>query len=120
MQTEAFICLATGKTYFRGDDDEWDELPEDIEDDSKYLLVPGKHDLDLGLALVMRFTYSNAPHLEERIHDIFRRKGAYSRFKELLLANDLLDSWYEYENQATREALEEWASENGIIVRHDD
>jgi hypothetical protein len=89
-------------------------LPEDIEDETKYVLVPGKHDLDLGRSLVMRFTYSNAPHLEERIRDIFRRKGAYSRFKELLLANDLLDSWYE----ATREALEEWASENGITVHH--
>ena len=119
LEAEAFICLATGKTYFRGDD-ELDELPEDIEDETKYVLVPGKHDFDLGRSLVMRFTYSNAPHLEERIQDIFQRKGAYSRFKDLLLANDMLDSWYDYENQAIREALEEWASENGIIVRHGD
>lgn len=117
LQAEAFVCLATGKTYFRGDD-ELDELPDDIEDDSRYVLVPGRNDLDLGRALVMRFTYRNAPHLEDRTLDIFRRKGAYSRFKDLLLANDLLDSWHEYENQAIREALEEWASENGLAVRH--
>lgn len=117
FQTQAFICRSTGKTYFRGDD-ELDELPEDIEDDSKYVVVPGKNEFDLGLALVMRFTYRHAPQLEQSIQDLFRRKGAYSRFKDLLLANDLLDSWHEYESQATQDALEAWASENGFSVRH--
>lgn len=117
FQVRAFICRSTGKAYFRGDDEQ-DELPENIEDDTKYAVVPGKNDLDLGRALVMRFTYRHAPQLEQTIQDLCRRKSAYSRFKDLLLTNDLLDSWHEYENQATQDALEAWASENGFSVRH--
>lgn len=120
FNTEAFISRATGEFYYRGDDSVDEPLPQDIEDENLYIALPNKHDLDLGHELIYKFARHNAAHLEQDIREIFRRKGAYSRFKDLLLANDLLDSWYKYESQATRTALEEWASANGFSVRDQD
>ena len=47
-------------------------------------------------------------------HNIFRRAGAYSRFKYFLEERGLLQQWYDYENAVQREALQEWCEENGI------
>ena len=45
---------------------------------------------------------------------MFRRKGAYSAFKDRLARKGMLDQWYEYEAQAQRQALREWCEELGI------
>ncbi|MGG2398807.1 UPF0158 family protein [Pseudomonas sp. SH1-B] len=114
--TAAYISRSTGQCYYCGDESP-DEIPDDIEDDSQYACVPSQHDLDLGQRLIHRFIGEQAPHLEQDVYDIFRHKGAYSRFKNLLAAKGLLDRWHQYENQATREALTEWAEENGFKVQ---
>jgi hypothetical protein len=45
---QAFLCKHTGKLYWRSDTvDGLDELPDDIDDDEKYLQIPHKRDLDL-------------------------------------------------------------------------
>jgi hypothetical protein len=49
-----------------------------------------------------------------QVNGIFRRKGAYSRYKELLNAKGLLDKWYKYEDQRTKEELRAWCAENDI------
>jgi hypothetical protein len=61
-----------------------DELPEDIEDPDKYISIPHKNDLGLGKALVIEFTSQYLPGEIDRVYSIFSRKGAYSRYKELL------------------------------------
>lgn len=115
-ETEAYISRSTGESYYCGDESQ-DEIPDDIEDDDQYARVPNPRDLDLGQPLIHRFIGEQAAHLEQDVYDIFRRKGAYSRFKNLLAAKGLLDRWHQYENQATREALIEWAEENGFKVQ---
>jgi hypothetical protein len=45
---------------------------------------------------------------------MFRHRGAYRRFKELLEHQDLLEAWYDYERSKTLEALREWAQDEGI------
>lgn len=52
----------------------------------------------------------------DAVHDAFRRRGAWSRFMDMLDAKDLLQAWYEYENQATVEALSDWAEGEGFAV----
>jgi len=44
------------------------------------------------------------------------RQGAYSRSKELLDDNGLLQEWYKYENSTGETALREWASDEGFAV----
>jgi hypothetical protein len=99
---------------------EWDsELfpqPDDIDDDEKYLSLPGQRDLDLGTRLVMRFAADRLPRCYDEIADIFRRKGAYRRFKDYLMRVGALESWYAYEQEAKEKALREWCEVNGVEV----
>jgi len=63
---------------------------------------------------VFRFVQGQAPELMDDVEDIFRRRGAYGRFKDLLDDIDLLEQWYAYEEQATRTALRAWCDENDV------
>ena len=114
-ETQAFISRSTGRFFFQGPDGPEDpDFPEDVENDSDYLAVPHKQQLDLGRSLVLRFIDETAPRLGDEVRDIFRRSGAFSKFKALLQRTRLLDAWHAYESAATRRALEQWAAANGL------
>ena len=51
------------------------------------------------------------------MYSIFRRKGAYSRYKDFLESKGVLENWYEYENERQKVALKEWCKENNIEVK---
>jgi hypothetical protein len=83
---EAWVCRTTGKIYVRSDyvDPEEEQIPEDIDEDDKYVPIPTSRDLDLGRDLVFRFVQAQMPQQMDRVYDIFGRKGAYGRFHQLL------------------------------------
>ena len=57
-----FLCRETGEMHWHsGNGDNFEELPEDIDDREKYVKLPDKRDLDLGQRLVMRFTREELP-----------------------------------------------------------
>lgn len=56
------------------------------------------------------------PALAHKVDEIFRRRGAYGRFKDLLEREGRLDEWYAYERQAAQAALLAWATEKGMRV----
>ena len=51
----AILCRRTGKIYLRSEfsdfDELNDELPDDVEDEEKYLTIPNKRELGLGKPL---------------------------------------------------------------------
>jgi hypothetical protein len=112
----AWICLGTGKIYWRssatGLDDE--DLPEDIDDSDWYLAVPSQRDLDLGHRLVLTFAAQELPDDYDMVTGFFRHRGAYSRFKSLLQTRGRLARWYEFENRETDEALLAWCTAHSI------
>lgn len=113
---QAFLNKETGQVFWHtelGDDPE--ELPDDI-DDAKYISIPHKNELELGKNLAVMFDYQHLPRQADEVEAIFRRKGAYSRFKDLLASKGALDQWYEYEAQAQDKALRQWCEENQIKV----
>jgi len=110
----AFLSKETGEIFYISGMGDSDDLPEDMEDSDEYIEIPHKNDLDLGNRLVMEFITEQCPELLEKVHAMFRRKGAYSRYKELLDSKGLLERWYDYENQNTKEALRQWCADNGI------
>ena len=115
-----YLCRKTGKIYYGSDEycpDE--ELPEDVDDSSLYAQVPDKRDLDLGKRLVMRFVSRALPDEYDKVDDIFHRKGAYSRYKDLLFKYGLLEDWYDFENLSTQKALCGWAEDEGFTVEID-
>jgi len=113
----AFLCKETGELFYTSEMGDSDELPEDIDNLDKYISIPHKNDLDLGKSLVIEFTSKYLPEELDGVYSIFRRKGAYSRYKDFLLRKGFLDEWYKYENERQDMVLKEWCRSNNIEIK---
>jgi hypothetical protein len=116
FDNEAYVDSETGKIYYSGDDIE-EELPEDIFENDKYLLIPTKHDLDLGKRVALEFAAEVIPDELNNVYHMFGSRGAYSRFKSLLHSLECTEKWYAFENKAMRDAVIEWCKEHSIQYR---
>ena len=113
-ENEAYLDRQSGKIYWHsefGDNDE--ELPDDIGDE-KYISIPDKRQLDLGKPLVLDFAREFLPDDYDEVRHIFSGRGAYRRYKDLLVRRGTLERWYDFSNKAEEAALREWCVENGI------
>ena len=72
--------------------------------------------MDLGKDLVFEFVEKFIPDAYERIDKIFRKRGAYSRYKDLLDSKGVLQKWYDFENQREQSALLQWCEDNEIDI----
>ena len=121
LEHHAFISLDTGTIYWISELNPLEEeVPEDLETSDRYLAIPHKNDLDLGSDLALRFTAEELPGRYARVEESFRHRGAYARFKDLLVSEDCLDKWYAFEADSTERALKNWCAENDIDVIEDD
>jgi hypothetical protein len=117
FDAHAYISRETGKIYLDCVDVCGEvEIPGDVDDPDVYVEAPTRQGLNLGKRLVLRFVARALPDRYEEVEDIFRRKGAYSRFKNLLLHHGMLEAWYEHERLATQKALVAWAKTEGFQV----
>lgn len=110
----AVVNLETGETYFASDLAGINEIPEDVDESDKYISIPGKYELNLGRQLVFDFVSDYLPDEYDEVRYIFKRKGAYGRYKEFLYRKGILQRWYEYEAVRQERALREWCEDNGI------
>jgi Uncharacterised protein family (UPF0158) len=113
-ENEAYLDRQSGKIYWHsefGDNDE--QLPDDI-DDKKYILIPDKRELDLGKPLVLDFARKFLPDDYDEVRHIFSGRGAYRRYKDLLVRRGALERWHDFSNKSEETALREWCAENGI------
>lgn len=117
MEHSAYISLDTGQIYWASELASLDEeLPDDLDTSDRYLVVPHKTELDLGKNLALRFAAQELPDSYEQVASIFRSKGAYARFKQLLEDNGVLEKWYKFEAEASDKALREWCAANDIQI----
>ena len=117
LEQSAYISLDTGQIYWASELASLDEeLPEDLDTSDRYLVVPHRTELDLGKDLALRFAAQELPESHDQIASIFRRKGAYGRFKQLLEENGVLEKWYKFEAEAADTALREWCAANDIQI----
>lgn len=116
-ENEAYIDRSSGKIYWHSDfADNEEELPDDL-DDEKYVTVPHKNQLGLGKPLVLEFAHEVMPEYAEEISNIFSKKGAYTKFRNLLERTNYIDQWYAYEAKSNDTALRQWCSENNIEIQ---
>ena len=121
MGHEAVLCLKTGKFLWHSDvEEDLEAWPDDADDEEKYLVVPDKKQFDLGKPLVLEFARQFLPTEFDEIRRIFSKRGAYARFRNLLLRRNALDRWYEFEAKATQKALREWCEAHGLTIRKKD
>lgn len=115
MGAEAYICIATGEvvTYWKDADDPT-ARPDDVNDESLYLALPTKQELRLGASLAIEFTEEHCRQYTEEVRSYFRKSGAYRNFKALLESANLLDVWYQYEQEASIAAVKNWLYASGI------
>ena len=117
FENSAYLERTTGKIYFDSEDVEMEEqLPEDYDDGRKYIAIPHKNDLDLGRNLAIKFIEDFRPDRFDQVANFFLKRGAYSRFKDLLERQDMLEHWYKYEAEAVEAAMRTWASENRLQI----
>lgn len=117
MEHSAYISMDTGQIYWASELASLDEeLPDDLDTSDRYLVVPHKTELDLGKNLALRFVAQELPDSYEQVASIFRSKGAYGRFKQLLEDKGVLAKWYKFEEAATEKALREWCAANDIQI----
>src|SRR6516165_5345173 len=113
-ENEAYLDRQSGKIYWHSEfGDNEAELPNDI-DDEKYISIPDKRELDLGKSLALDFARELLPDDYDEVRHIFSQRGAYRRYKELLVRRGILDRWSDFSNKAEEAALRKWCAENGI------
>jgi hypothetical protein len=117
---QAVLCRQTGKIYFRSEfadlDELNDEMPDDIDDDEKYIAIPDRKELDLGKPLALDFARECLPDDFDEVRYMFSKRGAYRKFRSLLIRRNVLDRWYDFELKATERALRDWCEFNSITV----
>jgi hypothetical protein len=120
-ESRAFINLDTGALHCISDAIEpEEELPEDLDSSDRYLALPHKNDLDLGRQLALSFTEQYLANEYDRVVGYFHKRGAYSRFKDLLEHRGVLETWYTYEKLATERALRQWCADHEIQLSFSD
>jgi Uncharacterised protein family (UPF0158) len=116
-ENRAYLCKESGKIYHHSElVPDLDELPEDVDDEERYLRIPDRRSLDLGKPLALDFAREFLPDDFDQVRDFFRRKGAYAKFKNLVARRGVLDRWYDFETKAQEQALREWCEDNLIEI----
>jgi hypothetical protein len=97
---EALLCRRTGRIYWRsalsGLDEIEEELPDGIEDDENYIAIPRKQELGLGKPLALDFAREFLPKDFDEVRYMFSKRGAYRKFRALVMQRNVLDRWYEF------------------------
>src|SRR5665213_2142304 len=116
----AFVCMRTGKIYYQTDLSDfaemYDELPDDIDDEDKYVALPDKRELGLGKPLVLDFAREFLQDDFDDVRYFFSKRGAYPKFKALLARRGAIERWYAFETKATEQALRDWCALHEIEI----
>src|SRR6516162_3177637 len=79
-EVRAYLNKQSGKVYLHAEfSDVLDELPDDIDDDEKYIQLPDKRELALGKPLVLDFARQFLADDVDEVRWMFGGKGAYAR-----------------------------------------
>jgi hypothetical protein len=109
----AYVCRSSGEIHWDSGLDE-DKLPDDVEDEEKYLAVPNARDLDLGKPLALDFAKAFLPDDVFNVHEIFDRRGPFQKFQSLLRLRGMIEHWDKFESEAAERALRDWCAANDI------
>jgi hypothetical protein len=72
---QAFLCKESDEFFWKSEvSHDMDELPHDVEDDTKYIALPDKRDLDLRKPLVPDFAGEILPNDFDEVRYIFSLK----------------------------------------------
>ena len=114
IDAEAYIRRSDLKVIVWVDDGESDPLPPNVYDESLFIAVPTKNELELDRRLAFEFTEAYLSGEYEAVRAFFKKKGAYGRFRGLLEKTNKLELWYEYQAKAVHRALRSWCKMHNL------
>lgn len=113
----ARLSLASGRIELQSVWTElWVEEAATSQAEAGTLDIPHKTDLGLGRDLVLWFVEEVIPDQLEDVAEIFQKRGAYAKFRDLLEEEGLTQQWYLFEAEAEQQALRSWCEENGVPI----
>lgn len=97
-------------------DDDDEELIEQIEQEwqIRYFGLPSKYDIH-EYSIMEKFIWSlPESRVRDELEQCIKGRGAFRRFKDNLIRFNMLEDWFEYQNQAYREIAIRWCETNGF------
>jgi hypothetical protein len=120
-ENEYYLDLATGEILFLSeyvDDEEKDKLRERLDDDhDRYEPIP-KAESRVGYEDMRDFiaTVENV-HLAELLEVAINGKGAFRRFKDVLLSYpEERERWFQFKDDRIQERALEWLDDNDVTL----
>lgn len=91
-----------------------DRFAPGVQSDETRCRHPDKRDLDLGKPLVFEFVRQFLPADDDKVREIFSRRGAYAWCRDLLGHRNADRQWQGFKARATEEALRAWRARKAI------
>ncbi|MBD8530737.1 MULTISPECIES: hypothetical protein [unclassified Massilia] len=111
----AMVSRATGMIHFLNDEyaDEEAPVPSASGANGDYVPVPAAGTLGIGDGLILRFAATHMAGDQETVRDLFRDRNTEG-FARLLEERSAGEAWEQFHEDATRTALQQWCTENGL------
>ena len=122
---EAFVRTdADGIVYVPSsmiaDEEQRQAACDEMDEEGSWISFPDASELRLGKDVALRYAERFLSENDyERVVDIFYRRGAFRRFKDLLDERGKLEEWYAFEEISELAALKEWLTEKDITYVDD-
>lgn len=122
---EAFVRTdADGIVYVPSsmiaDEEQRQAAYDEMDEEGTWISFPDASELRLGKDMALRYAERFLSDNDyERVVDIFYRRGAFRRFKDLLDERGKLEEWYAFEEISELAALKEWLTEKDITYVDD-
>lgn len=117
---KAYLALGDGKIHFVIEDDEFDfhedEVPDDIDDVSKYLLLPAMNQLVEDGKLALEFAEQKLPDRFDTLRNFLRSSGGMDKFNKLIASLNATGAWQEFKEAAYKKAVEQWAQSANVKI----
>jgi hypothetical protein len=110
-----FLDIETGDILLKTEGIDEDDLPEDLEDNPRYLLIDPL-DSHEEFQIMEDFVDSLGDTKQaSKLQDALNRSKPFRQFKDTLHDHtNLSDAWYAFEQKELARLAEEWCEKNGI------
>ncbi len=108
--TEGYYNLKTGEIVFQND-----FFPETIEEteDDEYLRLPTQREID-EYSMMKEFALLQEEKAKTFLTECLREKGAYRRFKEMVVCLGLQKDWYKYRDEQYLGVARNWCKQHNL------
>ena len=112
----AVIARDTGEMLWRSEEGDLDEIADKDLPSDRWIAIPHRNELGLGQELVFEFVAEYVSDELDHVQHMFRTRGAYSAFKDLMGSRGLLQRWYDFEQEREEQVLRRWCEENELEI----